>query len=119
MKSVNDCYRYYNCFGEDFELSNWVEMYKFWLLKYKYECYYLLMYFEEMMWCESYFEVECGIRYKLIWECKYIIILILILIIYYIMFFVIKNYFIIDDVFVFIWCFCFKIKIKIKIWIRM
>lgn len=119
MKSANDCHRYYNCSGEDFELSNWVEMYKFWPSKYKHECHYPLMYSEETMQCESYSEVECGTRYKPIWECKYTIILISTLTIHYTMFSVIKNYLIIDDALAFIWRSCPKTKTKIKTRIRM
>lgn len=69
IKNVDDCYRYYDCFGEVLGLSGWV-FYGFWFLKYKYECYYLHMFFEVILWCENYISVDCGIRFKFIWECK-------------------------------------------------
>nr|XP_034307095.1 uncharacterized protein LOC117682794 [Crassostrea gigas] len=71
IRSPEDCHRYYNCSGEDIQLSVWVEPYKFWPTKYKHECHYPFLYSEETMQCENYNKVNCGSRYNPTWECRY------------------------------------------------
>lgn len=70
IKSNTECHRYYNCSGEDTDLSWWI-YYRLWPSKFKHECHYPFMFSEETMQCENYTEVDCSKRYEPTWECRY------------------------------------------------
>lgn len=70
IMSKTECHRYYNCSGEDTDLSRWID-YALWPSKFKHECHYPLMFSEETMQCENYTEVNCSKRYEPTWECRY------------------------------------------------
>lgn len=69
IKSKTECHRYYNCSGEDTNLSKWID-YALWPSKFKHECHYPFLFSEETMQCENYTEVNCSKRYEPTWECK-------------------------------------------------
>lgn len=71
IKNADDCHRYYNCSGEDSQLSRWIPIYNFWPSKYKHECHYPLLFSDDTLQCENYTNVNCGTRYKPTWECRY------------------------------------------------
>lgn len=71
MKTSNDCHTYYNCSGEDPELSRWIPMYHFWPSKYKHECHYPFVFSTKSLRCENYTDVDCGSRFLPTWACKY------------------------------------------------
>ena len=71
IKTSNDCHTYYNCSGEDQELSRWIPMYHFWPSKYKHECHYPFVFSTKSLRCENYTDVDCGSRFLPTWACKY------------------------------------------------
>lgn len=71
MRSPDDCHRYYNCSGEDLQLTTWFYQFGFWPAKHKHECHYPFLYSEESMQCENYTKVNCGTRKEPTWACEY------------------------------------------------
>nr|XP_022296328.1 uncharacterized protein LOC111106095 isoform X2 [Crassostrea virginica] len=71
IKTSNDCQTYYNCSGEDPELSRWIPMYHFWPSKYKHECHYPFVFSTKSLRCENYTDVDCGSRFLPTWACRY------------------------------------------------
>lgn len=71
IKSMTGCHRYYNCSGEDTELSRWTSIYRLWHSKFEHECHYPFLFSDETMQCENYTEVSCLNRYEPTWECRY------------------------------------------------
>lgn len=71
MRSPDDCHRYYNCSGEDSQLTTWFYQFGFWPAKHKHECHYPFLYSEETMQCENYTKVNCGTRKEPTWACRY------------------------------------------------
>lgn len=70
IKSMTGCHRYYNCSGEDTELSRWISIYRLWHSKFEHECHYPFLFSDETMQCENYTKVSCLNRFEPTWECK-------------------------------------------------
>ncbi|XP_055999592.1 uncharacterized protein LOC125653582 [Ostrea edulis] len=67
---TTQCQQYYNCTGEVEDLSSYAGAY--WPSKYLHECHYPFLFSKDTLQCENYTEVDCGTRYKPIWECRYL-----------------------------------------------